>query len=530
MSSPVVSGRPPPVRNLVRTIAWWLAVAVGIGVHLASARWHVLYGAHNTDEGFYAIATRAVAHGEMPYRDFGFTQPPLVLYANALPLRLLGFGMFPQRALNGAWAALALVLGAVWLGRRTRPAWGLGLALIFSLSAPWMYFVHMGKTYGITILLGMLATWVFLALAAGPRRNFTLGLLAALGVGSRLPAAPFFGLLWLLALWPGRRPTLREVLAAAGGAALCVAVAILPFCLSAPEAVWFWTIDFHRISVPNKPWNVSWREIVVLAPAVWLLGVLALGFAASRCRWFVREAGVLLAAGTALACNLLPNGVYEEYGVPFLLPFAAAAAALVYDGIKTWKVVPAILLVTALVAVQAVAPPMLLATTRPERRGTLSQWLPPRVPPYNRALPVELAAARRVVETSLAPTAPFIGSNIILAAETGREVPAVLRMGPFSWTGEMSPDRAARLHLATRDQLDAWFAQPEVTVLSFFQRWDLNYGWSMPSFHHEPPKVREETLDRLERDFRLAYNNGDFFLLERRKVRWFPVPLFDEPK
>ena len=105
---------------------------------------------------------------------------------------------------------------------------------------------------------------------------------------------------------------------------------------------------------------------------------------------------------------------------------------------------------------------------------------------------------------------------MLLAAETGHDVPAVLRMGPFSWTGEMPPDRAARLHLATRDQLDAWFADPGVTVLAFFQRWDLNYGWSMPSFHHEPPEVRTATIDRLERDFRLEFNNGDFFVLVRR--------------
>lgn len=505
---------------------WWLGLVAVLAVHFLSARWHVFYGAHNTDEGFYAVATRAVAHGEVPYRDFGFTQPPLVLYANALPLRLLGFGLFSQRALNGAWAALALVLAAGWLARRTHPAWALGLVFLFSLSAPWMYFLHMGKTYGVTTLLGMLATWAFLAAQVGPRRNFALGLLGALGVASRLPAGPFFAGLWLLALWPGRRPATREILGAVGGGVLGVAVALLPFAVMAPESMWFWTVDFHRLSVPNKPWIVAWREIVVLAPAVWLLGLLALGIAARRRLLLTREAGVMLAAGLALAANLLPAGTYEEYGVPFLLPFAAAAAALVFDGLRHLKMAPAIAVALVLIAAQALFPPLLLAATKPERRGTLSQWLPPRVPSYNRALPADLATARGIVEKSLAPTAPFVGSNIILAAETGREVPAELRMGPFSWTGEMPPDRAARLHLATRDQLDAWFARRDVTVLAFFQRWDLNYGWSMPSFHHEPPAVREALLNRLERDFRLAFNDGDFFVLERRKLRLLPFPLF----
>ena len=85
-----------------------------------SAVWHVCYGDMNTDEGFYAVATRGVAHGKVPYRDFGFTQPPLVFYANSLPLRGIGFGLFAQRALNVLWAAIVLFIAARWLASRTQ--------------------------------------------------------------------------------------------------------------------------------------------------------------------------------------------------------------------------------------------------------------------------------------------------------------------------------------------------------------------------------------------------------------------------
>ena len=207
-----------PTKSSARTA--WLVVALAAGLHVASAAWHVGFGGMNSDEGFYAVATRAVAQGEVPYRDFGFSQPPLVLYANCLPLSAVGFGLFAQRAVNGLWAALALALAARWLAGRTRWEWGVALAVGFSLSAPWMYFIHLGKTYGFTTLLVMLAAWAFLTLRAGPRRNAVLGVLAALGVGTRLGTAPFFGLLWLLALWPGRRATAREVLAAVLSAGL----------------------------------------------------------------------------------------------------------------------------------------------------------------------------------------------------------------------------------------------------------------------------------------------------------------------
>lgn len=536
--------RPPaiPLRDpsfagpaAVRPSRWWFAVALAVlAIHLTSARWHVLHGSLNADEGFYAIGTRAVAQGEMPYRDFGFPQPPLVLYANALPLQAAGFGLFAQRAVNGLWTALALGLAAAWLARRTHPAWALGLVLLFSLSAPWMYFNHLGKTYGVTTLLALVAARVFLALPAGPRRNFLLGLLAAAGAATRLPAIPFFGALGALALWPGRRPTGREALAAAGGAVCGSVVFILPFWLAAPEAGRFWVFDLHRLSLLERPWQLSWREVAVLSPAAWLLAALALIVATLRHRLFTRETGVLLAAGATLAANLLPSGVYEEYAVPFLLPLAVAAAALLYRELPSRQ--PALLLVVgvALLLAQALTAPLLCGRLQPERRGTASQWLSPRMPPYNPALPDQLALARQIVETELLPGAPFIGTNLILAAETGRAVPSELRMGPFSWTQEIPPARAARLHLATRPQLDAWFARPDVTVLSFFQRWDLNYGWSMPSFRHEPPAVREHTIARLERDFLLAYNTPDFFLLVRRPVptpfsRQLRIPTISSP-
>ena len=69
-------------------------------VHIASAYWHISFGAQNADEGFYAVATRSVTEGEMPFRDFGFPQPPFVLYANCLPMRIVGFGLFAQRSVN----------------------------------------------------------------------------------------------------------------------------------------------------------------------------------------------------------------------------------------------------------------------------------------------------------------------------------------------------------------------------------------------------------------------------------------------
>jgi 4-amino-4-deoxy-L-arabinose transferase-like glycosyltransferase len=486
------------------------------GVYLASAWWHIFHGALNPDEGFYAVATRAVTQGEMPYRDFGFTQPPLVLYANSLPLTAVGFGLFQQRFVNGIWAALALALAVVWLARQTRLAWGLALILFVALSSPWMYFTHLGKTYGFSCLLVMLAAWCFLSMKQSLSRTFILGFLAAMGVATRLPAAPYFGLLWLLACWPRRTSELKETGAGLAGLGVGLGIAVLPFWLAEPDAFWFWIFDFHRVSVPQKMWHLRWQEIATLAPAAWLLGATGL-LAAIRLRSYRdRRVGVLSAACASLAANLLPGGVYEEYAVPFLLPLVAAAAALVHEAGKHGKPSYVYGLAVILALAQVLAAPILFRDVLPQRRATLSMWLPYNAPAYNLTLRDELDAARKLVRETAVKDAPFVGSNLILAAETGQPVPVELRMGPFAFTDEMSPERAGRLHLATPAQLDVWFTDPSVEILAFFPNSRLNYSWSMPSFNLVPDEVRAARFTRLMQLYDVRHVEGDFFLLVRK--------------
>jgi hypothetical protein len=351
---------------------------------------------------------------------------------------------------------------------------------------------------------------------AGPRRNIVLSLLAALGVGSRLPAAPFFGVLWLLTWWPGRRPTLAEGTASVAGLALATALVALPFWLAAPEMLKFWILDFHRASVPRRSWGLSPAEIAVMAPALWLLATGAIVMVLARHRPVTRETGVLLAALAALAANLLLHGVYDEYCVPFLLPLAVAAAALVYDGCTKWNLLQLSLGALLLIMTQVLTGPLVLGPHRRADRPAASWWLPGETGPYNLTLPADLAAARAVVERFLPKDAPLIGPNIILAAETGRAVPPELRMGPFSFTAEMSDEQATRLHLVTMDQLHQWYTRPEVTVIAFYRRRVLDYGWSMPSFTEMPIEVQAQVFAPLRENFTVEEYGGFLILLRNR--------------
>lgn len=506
-------------RSHARAALLWLLGALIAGVYVGGAAFHVAYGALNIDEGFYAAATRAVWQGEMPYRDFGFTQPPLVAYANAPLLGAIGFGLFQQRAVNGLWAALAVLL-AVWLvHRRAGRASAFLLAALFALAPPWMYFLHLGKTYAVTSFLAMLATVAFLLAAPGWKKSVALSFLAALGVACRLPAAPFFGLLWLASLFEGDAPLLRRLLLSTVALLASAAAIFLPFYLAAPESFVFWTFDFHRVSVPHKDWRVRWNEIVAVAPAVWLLALGAGATCLARRSSWRREHAVLLSALAALAFNLFPRGTYEEYSVPFLLPLAAASFALLWPAVSNFSPLKLALASLALLATPfTLAPAVNWSHLTPSQRQLPSAFLPRNTPPYHFELPTRIAAARDVVQRLLPENQPLVGPAILLAIEADRPIPPRFRMGAFGMSFDYDRERAHALHLATGDDFESYLRDIDVPIVALHTNPKFNFLWSMPSFD-PPPLDRMREFERLfSRYFVPVYRDEEFFIVARPHV------------
>jgi hypothetical protein len=498
-------------------LLWWLAATLVVLGYAALAAFHVTRGAMNVDEGFYAAATRAVWQGEMPYRDFGFTQTPLVPYLNAPLLGVAGFGLFQQRVVNGLWGALALLLAARAVARRGGVGWSLVLVAVFALSPAWMYFTHLGKTYGATSALAIAATVVFLEWAPGWKITFALSALAALGVGCRLASLPFFAMLWLAALWDGAMPRTRDVTIAVGTLLACLAAVALPFYLAAPEQSIFWTIDFHRISVPKKDWRLAWSDLVTFAPAIWGLASLAAGLGAvARRPWPYRETVVALAALLALATNLLPQGVYEEYGVPFLPPLAVAALLLLAPILAGWSRAKQMMFAASLlVAPLAIIPALNWQRLAPTQRQFPSAWLPRNAPPYNPSLADNLRRDTELIKRLVPEGAPFIGSAIILGVEAGRPIPPRLRMGAFTMSADYSAEQAQRLHLMTYSDFESLLRSMDVNVIGLHADPLFNFRWSVPSFTQQPAESVEAWNRLFARYFVVAGQDADFVVLAR---------------
>ncbi len=495
----------------------YLILAV-TGIHLISACWHILYGGQNSDEGFYAIAARSVWQGDLPYRDFGYTQTPLLPYINGLVMQITGFGLFEQRAINGLWGALTLLLGSLWLARRTSSAWAIGFAAIFSLSAPWMYFIHLGKTYAFIGLVAVAALWVYTEWVPGARKAGTLAFLGVLGAGCRLPIAPYFAALWIAAVVELPAHSGKALLRPVLYSFMWPAVLVLPFYLVAPESAYFWTSGLHQAATLDRVWRLPGYVIIALAPAVWLALLVGLIHAGYRPKVH-RRADLVAAAATlvGLACNLLPRGVFEEYGVPLLPSLGLVAATGLWQAgsARPWIRFP--LVPVVLVALNLGAGVALQWRVMPaERRYTWSMFLPLNAPAYNYSLPASLAQARRAVEHYLPPGDPFVGPVIILAAETGRIVPRRLRMGPFTATADFQAPKAHRLNLTTIAELESYFTDPGVPLLAFSKMPYLNYSMSMPSFQGTGPFKALYWGVLFKRNFLVVYEDADFLLLARK--------------
>jgi hypothetical protein len=224
-------------------IAAWLGLS-GINV------W---WGELNQDEGWYLYAAKQMAAGLVPYRDFAYTQAPM------LPLSIRG----PSRGwgASGCWAAAASpgpgtlgLLCATWLAMRAgpRPAQRFTGGLAFILIATNVYqsyFTTVVKTYSLASLF--LSAGLLALSFVGPRKGFraatAAGFLLACAAATRisLGAALATGGLYLLVCRRSLRPW--AWLDFGLGGLLGLALTVLPFAMLGRDGFRFGVIEYHSL-------------------------------------------------------------------------------------------------------------------------------------------------------------------------------------------------------------------------------------------------------------------------------------------
>lgn len=230
-----------------------LALAVAAS-WLALSGLNAWMGELNQDEGWYLYAAKQLAEGSLPYRDFAFTQAPMLPLVYSWIYPWVGrFGLLGGRAVTWGFGTLALLF-ATWLAMRAGPrraqrfTGGLCFILV-AVNVYQSYFTTVVKTYSLASLF--LCAGLLALAFVGPRRGFraatAAGFLLACAAATRisLGAALALGGLYLLVF--RRRLRSWAWLDFGLGGLLGLALTLMLFMALGQDGFRFGVIEYHSL-------------------------------------------------------------------------------------------------------------------------------------------------------------------------------------------------------------------------------------------------------------------------------------------
>ena len=460
--------------------------ALAVGAGLLAMALHLLnlwLGNLNQDEGWYLYAALERAAGHLPYRDFFFSQGPLMprVYGLLSPL-WAPFGVAGGRALTAllglGGAGLAAWLAARGAPRGRRLACAVTALLLTAGNVYHSYFTTIPKTYALASLLllaGLAALWH----PGGPRAAWRAGLgglllagaaCTRLSLGIALPVAGCF-LLFHARRWKGA--WLGFGLGGLAGLALLLgpvlATARDPFLFSN-----FFHASRGTEGLLFAAGSVSRLVRHYLPLAALVLATLALrscnGRASRRPDTEAAPPGTSLALlifASVFVVHLLSPFPYDDYQVP-VMPLLAIATAIAF-----WRALPGEGDTGGEGRRQRVVVSVLLAwATLGSGTSTLNEeWMivgKDRFWVVRKAQPdlALLRATARDIAARVPPETYLLTQDIYLAVEAGRRVPPGFEMGPFSYFPGLGDADALRYHVLNERRLAAALAAGQAPVIA----------------------------------------------------------------
>ena len=161
-------------------VAYWLLATGAFAVLGGASVW---MGGLNQDEGWYLYAANLVAEGKTLYRDFFYTQGPMLpIVYSAFTWIWKSFGILGARVFTLLIGAFGILLAAA-LARRLAPEGRRGEAalatlLLLGTNLYHVYYLTIPKTYALAALFVM-AGFLFIDLAQAAWNRARGGLLMA---------------------------------------------------------------------------------------------------------------------------------------------------------------------------------------------------------------------------------------------------------------------------------------------------------------------------------------------------------------
>lgn len=424
-------------------IYWFLAAVAAVVLGGAS----IWMGGLNQDEGWYLYAANLVADGQLPYRDFFYTQGPLLpIVYSAFTFVWKAWGLLGARLFNLGVGFLGIVFACALAVRLTsKEKRGQAALVTFFLLATnlyHLYYLAIPKTYALAALFVTVGFYLLTFVIEDSVRRWKMVL---------FPIAS--GL--CLAFAAGTRISLGAILAVVGFGLLIGAVR-----KSVPRFAWFWfgvggaiglalvygpiladdgaragLLAAQRYHAARGGSDIVWtvgsfsRLVRWYLPAFIVLGLGVAGAWQGKgkdARQETRDANALLtilwfAFLAVFVVQMLAPFPYEDYQVPIMGLLSVYAAV----AFSTSSLHLNILLVLGLSFANAFGSPLLekWMTNGQDRFWSLKKEK------------TELAQLRDVAKriNALDPDGKtLLTQDLYLAIETNRKVPAGLEMGPFS--------------------------------------------------------------------------------------------------
>jgi 4-amino-4-deoxy-L-arabinose transferase-like glycosyltransferase len=328
--------------------------------------WYSQTRAFSWDEGYHLLAAQLVAHGQRPYLDFCFPQPPLNTYWNALWMRLLGETWRVPHAV-----AAIMVLIAAWLisgfarsrfpDAAARTTAALMILIVAGLNVLIVQYGAIGQAYAFTLVAITAAYRLALRAAESGRLRYSAlaGLAVGCGAAATLLSAPVgvVLLIWLV-VYNRTGNRWRKAAALIAGAAAAFLPVFWLFALN-PRATFFNIVQYELLYR-----QVEWEGAYAHDAKIWVswlgsshglvIGVLALVglvFIKYRSQWTRPErAEFYLAAWLAAALLLHVSQAHPTFAQYYMLavPFLAVlVSAAIYALGTRWAAIGLAVLMSA---------------------------------------------------------------------------------------------------------------------------------------------------------------------------------------
>lgn len=486
----------------VLALAGWVALAVA----------NLFFGELNQDEGWYLYAARLVREGQIPFRDFAFTQGPMMplVYALAQPL-VDAWGVGGGRAFT-ALLGLAAALMSVALAHHLAPVGLKQAAALFAwaliaLNVYHSYFTTVIKTYSLCALL--LAAGFFMVARARERRSrilfFGAGVILAAAASTRITMGLALATVGICLLIHRREMIPNAWIAFGTGGLAGLATFLGAFYLLAPEAFRFFLIDYHAYREAGSALTFKLGLVSRLTQAYFVPLALGVGLLVLRWMGLSRGAGprdclvVTLwwtVAGIALVQAAAPFP-YDDYQVPLYPLFAALLSTALFRLPAMAQARPAAVAMWLAVLVggaSAISSPINQAWVIVGRDRI---WWRMREQP---ALIQLREVARRVRELS-GDEQEVLTQDIYLAVEANLRVPRGWEMGVFSYYPDWPRERAERLRVVNREMIREQLLSSAARAAAVS---DYAFSISAPAVVPVSEAERRDLLGLLESRFRPA--------------------------